>query len=51
MVGTNTIIGYWIGLMSILITNWTTVQNWFPTICGVNVGGIIGYSNNGYLGT
>ncbi len=51
MVGTDTITGCWIGLMSMLITDRTTIQNWFPTVCGANVGGLIGNSSNGYLGT
>ncbi len=42
-----------IGLMSLLMTIWTTLVIWIPTICGVYIGGMIGHFGTewAYLGT
>lgn len=33
----------WMGPLSLLMTIWTTVENWFPTICGVCISGMTCY--------
>jgi len=53
MVSIDAVIGCWIGCMSLLVTSWTIVWNWFPTKFGIYVSGTIGCSITGYtfLGT
>jgi hypothetical protein len=42
-----------ISLMSLLMTSWTILVIWIPTICGVYIGGMIGHFGTKwtYLGT
>ncbi len=53
MVGNGIVTSWWTSLLSILVTNWTTIGISFPIVYGVNACGTIGCSGTGYacLGT
>ncbi len=42
-----------IGPMSLLMTGWTTIEKWLPTLCGVCIGGMTCCSSTKctYVGT
>jgi hypothetical protein len=48
MVGTNVVTCYWTCSLSLLVIGWTILGNWFPTKCGVYVGGTTCCLGTGY---
>jgi len=48
MVGTSVVTSYWTCCLSLLVSSWPTVTNWFPIKHGIYVGGI---TNCQVLGT
>jgi hypothetical protein len=48
MVGTSVVISCWTTCLSLLVTSWTNIGNWFPKEYSVYVGGITNCSSTKY---
>jgi hypothetical protein len=48
VVGSGVVTYCWIGPLSLLVIDWTSVRNWFPIVRGVYIGGTTSSSCVGY---